>query len=165
MKTLKGPTMNTLVRISGSFKSQLAALAAVVALGAYEFDTFRLDWTTSGETLGGYGQWAMTQGLSGANAAWDAVSGKWGDWPNAFIYTFGDGLLWGTRILDIAIRSGEPVITTAPVETGHTDFDMKMIGTPNLQNWSSPVILNRTGNEWTLPVGAEANFFKVRLSE
>ena len=137
-----------------------------VSSGEYEFDTFKLGWTTSGETLGGYAQWAMEKGLTGANAAWDAVSGKWGDWPNAFIYTFGDGLLWGTRILGIDIRDGEPVITTAPVEEGHTDFDMKVIGTPNLQNWSSPVMLeNKSGDDWTLPVGAAANFFRVRLSE
>ena len=41
-----------------------------------------------------------------------------------------------------------------------------MIVTPNLQNWTSPVVLeNKSGDDWTLPAGKTANFFRVRLSE
>ena len=32
-------------------------------------------------------------------------------------------------------------------------------------DWTSPVILDRSGDDWTLPVGESANFFRVRLSE
>ena len=41
-----------------------------------------------------------------------------------------------------------------------------MIVTPNLQNWTSPVVLeNKSGDDWTLPAGKSVNFFRVRLSE
>ena len=112
---------------------------------------------------------AAEKGLTGAGAAWDAKPALWGGkWENGFIYTFGEGLADGTlAIMNISFDSdGKPVITTAPVVEGHTDFTPAVIGTPNLQSWSSPVMLeNKSGDDWTLPVGASANFFRVRLSK
>ena len=41
-----------------------------------------------------------------------------------------------------------------------------IFGVSTLDNWSSPVVLeNKSGDEWTLPIGESANFFRVRLSE
>lgn len=60
---------------------------------------------------------------------------------------------------------GLPTAKAVVVE-GHDDFTPAVIGTPNLQNWTSPVMLeNKSGNDWTLPAGAAANFFRVRLSK
>ena len=119
--------------------------------------------------VGGYAAWAAAKGLTGADAAWDAKPALWGGkWENAFIYTYGEGLADGTlAIMNISFDvNGKPVITTAPVVEGHTDFTPAVIGTPTLDNWSLPVVLeNKSGDEWTLPVGESANFFRVRLSE
>ena len=119
--------------------------------------------------VGGYAVWAAEKGLTGADAAWDAKPALWGGtWENGFIYTFGEGLADGTLvIMNISFDAdGKPVITTTPVIEGHTDFTPAVIGTANLQNWSSPVMLeNKSVEDWTLPAGAEANFFRVRLSE
>ena len=117
---------------------------------------------------GGYAAWAAEQGLAGDDAAWDAKPSKWGgEWANAFIYTFGEGLVDGTiNIIGISFdANGRPVITTAPVVAGHDDFSAAVIGAEDLRDWSSPVYLERDGNEWTLPANAEAHFFRVRLSE
>ena len=101
--------------------------------------------------------------------AWDAKPTKWGGkWENAFIYTFGEGLADGTlAIMNISFdANGKPVITTTPVVEGRDDFMPAVIGTDDLQDWTSPVMLeNKSGDDWTLPVGASANFFRVRLSE
>lgn len=68
--------------------------------------------------------------------------------------------------MDISFdASGRPIVTTAPVVEGRDDFTSAVIGTPTLDDWSVPVELDRNGNDWTLPVGEEAHFFRVRLSE
>lgn len=37
---------------------------------------------------------------------------------------------------------------------------------PRFGNWTLPVVLeNKSGDDWTLPVGESANFFRVRLSK
>ena len=61
--------------------------------------------------------------------------------------------------------NGKPVITTTPVVEGHDDFTPAVIGAPALDDWASPVFLDRSGDDWTLPTGESANFFRVRLSE
>ena len=125
-------------------------------------------FTLNAAPSGGYAAWAMEKGLTGADAAWDAKPAMWGGtWENGFIYTYGEGLADGSlAIMNISFdANGEPVITTAPVVEGHTDFTSAVIGTPTLDEWSSPVILNRSGDDWTLPKGAAANFFRVRLTE
>lgn len=60
---------------------------------------------------------------------------------------------------------GKPIITTTPVIEGHTDFTPSVIGSSALDSWTSPVILNHSGDNWTLPSGYSANFFRVRLTE
>ena len=124
---------------------------------------------TRAAIAGGYAAWAAEKGLIGADAAWDAKPALWGgEWENGFIYTYGEGLADGTLpIMSIAFDvNGKPVITTTPVVEGHTDFTPAVIGTPVLDNWSSPVVLeNKSGDDWTLPAGKSANFFRVRLSE
>ena len=126
-------------------------------------------WLDNGPSPIGYAAWAAEKGLTGVDAAWDAKPSKWGgEWANAFIYTYGEGLAGGTlAIMNISFDvNGKPVITTTPVVEGHTDFTPAVIGTPNLQNWTSPVMLeNKSGNDWTLPAGKSAHFFRVRLSE
>ena len=58
---------------------------------------------------------------------------------------------------------GKPVITTPPeVGTGVTPA---VIGTSALDNWNSPVVLERDGDNWTLPAGKSASFFRVRLTK
>ncbi len=61
--------------------------------------------------------------------------------------------------------NGKPVITTAPVVEGHTDFTAGVIGSEAVDDWASPVTLQQSGNDWTLPSGESANFFRVRLEE
>ena len=126
-------------------------------------------FTYKAAPAGGYAAWAAEKGLTGADAAWDAKPALWdGKWENAFIYTYGEGLAGGTlAIMDISFDvNGKPVITTTPVVKGHDDFTPAVIGAPTLDNWSSPVTLeNKSGNDWTLPAGKSANFFRVRLSE
>ena len=114
--------------------------------------------------------WLSTNGLSGGDAAWDAKPAKWGGtWANALVYTFGEGLVSGeTTLLSISFdASGKPVITTPPVVEDHTGFTISVIGTGNLNEWSSPVILepDSTGTSWSLPDGATARFFRVRLTQ
>lgn len=117
---------------------------------------------------GGIGTWAAAKGLRGADAEWDAKPAMWGGkWANAFIYTYGEGLANGTTAL-MSIKFdayGRPIVTTAPVIEGRTDFSASIIGVPSLDNWDNPVILNRRGNDWTLPSGKAANFFRVKLSK
>ena len=109
--------------------------------------------------------WAAGNGLSGADAAWDATPSKWGgNWANAFIYTYGYGLTNSVPLMTISFNAvGKPVITTPPeVGTGVTPA---VIGTSALDNWKSPVVLERDGNYWTLPSGKSANFFRVRMTK
>ena len=126
-------------------------------------------WLDNGPSPIGYAAWAAEKVLTGADAAWDAKPDLWGgEWENAFIYTYGEGLAGGTlAIMNISFDvNGKPVITTTPVVKGHDDFTPAVIGAPTLDNWSSPVVLeNKSGNDWTLPAGKSANFFRVRLSE
>lgn len=125
------------------------------------------------EVSGGYAAWVAERGLTGADAAWDAKPARWGGaWENAFVYTFGEGLSDGTiALMRLTFDSDRrPIITTAPVVQGHVDFKVKVVGTTNLKDWGNPVSLNLvgtipTGGEWMLPDGAEAWFFRVRLSE
>ncbi len=100
-------------------------------------------------------------------AAWDAKPAKWNGWANAFIYTYGEGLADGSvAIMSISFGTdGKPIITTTPVIEGHTDFTPSVIGSSALDSWTSPVILNHSGDNWTLPSGYSANFFRVRLTE
>lgn len=115
----------------------------------------------------GFAAWAAGNGLSGADAAWDAKPAKWNGWANAFIYTYGEGLADGSvAIMSISFGTdGKPIITTTPVIEGHTDFTPSVIGSSALDSWASPVILNHSGDNWALPSGYSANFFRVRLTE
>ena len=115
----------------------------------------------------GFAAWAEEKGLSGADAAWDAKPAMWGGWANAFVYTFGEELADGTvALMTISLdANGKPVITTAPVLEGRTDFTPSVVGSTSLDDWSTPVFLERNGNDWTLPSGQSANFFRVRLTE
>lgn len=118
--------------------------------------------------LTGYAAWAAAQGLTGANAEWNAKPARWGGkWANAFVYTFGEGIVDGTAILlNIALdAAGDPILTTAPVVEGCDDFTFRVIGVLTLEDWSEPVFLERNGNDWTLPAGESAQFFRVQLSE
>ena len=47
----------------------------------------------------------------------------------------------------------------------HTDFTAAVVGSESVGDWASPVTLQQNGNDWTLPVGKSANFFRVRLEE
>ncbi len=118
---------------------------------------------------GAYAVWAKENGLTGADADWEAKPAIWGgEWANAFIYTYGEGLANGTlKLMDISFdEQGIPVITTAPVVEGHNDFIGVVIGVSTLQDWSNPIVLeNKTGESWMLPTGRRANFFKVKLDK
>ena len=118
--------------------------------------------------LSGFAAWAAEKGLSGDDAEWDAKPAMWGgSWANAFVYTYGEGLADGTiAIMSISFdTNGKPVITTAPVVEGHTDFTAEVVGSESVGDWASPVTLQQNGNNWTLPAGKSANFFRVRLEE
>ena len=122
----------------------------------------------SPRALAGYSVWAAEKGLTGDDAAWDAKPAMWGgSWANAFVYTYGEGLADGSVVLmTISFdANGKPVITTAPVVEGHTDFTAAVVGSETVDDWSSPVTLQQNGNDWTLPAGKSANFFRVRLEE
>lgn len=95
----------------------------------------------------------------------DATPAKWGGrWANAFLYTYGYGLTNSVPLMTISFDAvGKPVITTPP-EVG-TGCIPAVIGTPTLDNWNSPVVLERDGNNWTLPAGKSANFFRVRVTK
>ena len=113
----------------------------------------------------GYAAWVEEKGLTGDDAEWDATPDMWGGWANAFVYTFGEGLADGTlAIMFISFdAAGKPVVTTAPVVEGRTDFAVVVVGSASLDDWTSPVALEKSGNGWTLPTGQTANFFRVRL--
>lgn len=121
----------------------------------------------------GYSEWTKEQGLVGAEAAWDAKPARWGgEWENAFVYTFGEGLASGANVfVRLTFDSDRrPIVTTAPIVPGHQDFTIEVVGTPDLKDWTNPVPLNclgpcAEGEEWILPQGEEAQFFRVRLSE
>ena len=129
--------------------------------------------TTSGNTrvivgtATGYAAWAAEKGLFGSDAAWNATPERWGGWANAFVYTYGDELAAGTlAIMAISFDDGgDPVITTAPIVEGRTEFSPAVIGSPDLEDWNLPVYLDCDGDNWTLPPGESANFFRVRLEE
>ena len=118
---------------------------------------------------GTFAAWATEKGLTGADATWDAKPEVWGgEWANAFIYTYGEGLANGTlTLMDISFDAqGEPVVTTPLVVEGHNDFSATVIGAATLQDWSNPVVLEtKTGAAWALPSGRRANYFKVRLDK
>jgi len=125
-------------------------------------------FTSKSAPGGGFVTWAAAQGLMGADAAWDAKPALWGGkWANAFIYTYGEGLADGTlTLMDISFGlDGKPVITTTPVVDGHDDFTPSVIGTTQVNDWTSPVELENADDTWTLKEGDSANFFRVRLSE
>jgi hypothetical protein len=115
----------------------------------------------------GFATWAEEKGLTGEDAEWGAKPAMWGGLANAFVYTFGEGLADGTlAIMSISFdAAGKPVITTAPVVQDHTDFTVMVIGSSSLDDWTSPVELEKSGNDWTLPSGQTASFFRVRLSD
>ena len=118
--------------------------------------------------LSDFAAWAAEKGLTGDDAAWDAKPTMWGgSWANAFVYTYGEGLADGSiAIMSITFdTNGKPVITTAPVVEGHTDFTAAVVGSESVGDWVSPVTLQQNGNDWTLPAGKSANFFRVRLEE
>lgn len=48
---------------------------------------------------------------------------------------------------------------------GRDDFTFWAIGVSTRDDWSEPVCLDRNGNDWTLPAGELAQFFRVQLSE
>ena len=83
------------------------------------------------------------------------------------MYTYGEGLADGTiAIMSISFgTNGKPVITTAPVVEGHTDFTAEVVGSESVGDWASPVTLQQSGDNWTLPAGKTANFFRVRIEE
>ena len=96
----------------------------------------------------------------------------------AFIYTYCEGLADGTvALMAISFDSnGKPVITTAPVVEGRRDFTPSVIGSAALDSWTSPVILiksvntwslpsGQSANTWSLPSGQSVNFFRVRLAK
>ena len=123
-------------------------------------------YTYYGGGLTEFEEWAEENGLSGEDAAWDAKPAKWGGkWANAFIYTFGEGIVDGTTpLMTISFDAdGKPVITTAPGLKA--DFTPSVIGTTDVGDWTEPVELEKSGNDWTLPAGKSANFFRVRLTE
>ena len=119
--------------------------------------------------LSGYEAWALDKGLTGADAAWDAKPAMWGGkWENAFIYTYGEGLVNGSLILlDIYIdEAGNPVVLTAPVLEGRKDFNPTVIGAPALDDWTSPVFLDLIQSDtWMLQPGDSANFFRLRMTK
>lgn len=91
-----------------------------------------------------------------------------GKWENAFIYTYGEGIIDGSRVLlDIYIdEAGEPVILTAPVLRRDREFKSTVIGTPAIDDWSSPVFLDPVReNTWMLKKGDSANFFRLRMTK
>ena len=132
------------------------------------YNTTETMWTVYVEDP--FQAWLSANGLSGGDAAGEAKPTKWGGtWANAFVYTFGEGLVSGeTTLMSISFNaSGKPVITTPRVVEGRTDFTVSVIGTDSLNEWSSPVTLepDQTSTSWSLPDGATGRFFRVRLTQ
>ena len=50
-------------------------------------------------------------------------------------------------------------------KTGNIETGRDKRGPPVGRDWSAPVTLQQSGNNWTLPAGQSANFFRVRLTE
>ena len=132
------------------------------------------NWTTiaaekvqyTGGAESGYGAWAVSVGLAGKGTA--AAMGGYGlddKVANAFIYAFGDAATNAPLMTISFDTNGKPVITTAPVVEGHTDFTAEVVGSESVGDWASPVTLQQSGDNWTLPAGKSANFFRVRLEE
>ena len=113
----------------------------------------------------GYAAWVVEVGLSGDDADLDATPDIWGGWENAFVYLYGEDIVDGyATLIDISIdEDGKPVITTAP-EEWREDVTATVVGSSSLSDWSNPVILEQDGDEWTLPTGAKANFFRLILT-
>ena len=120
----------------------------------------------SGGAESGYGAWAVSVGLAGKGTA--AAMGGYGlddKVANAFIYAFGDAATNAPLMTISFDTNGKPVITAAPVVEGHTDFTAAVVGSESVGDWASPVTLQQNGNDWILPAGKSANFFRVRLEE
>ena len=118
----------------------------------------------TGGAESGYGAWAVSVGLAGKGS--EAAMGGYGlddKVANAFIYAFGDAATNAPLMAISFDANGKPVITTAPVVEGHTDFTAEVVGSESVGDWASPVTLQQNGNDWTLPAGESANFFRVRL--
>ncbi|MCR5751766.1 MAG: hypothetical protein K6G91_07380 [Kiritimatiellae bacterium] len=118
------------------------------------------------EAVGGYAAWAVEKGLIGEDADWDAAPDMWEGWENAFVYLYGEGIVDGSEVLiDISFDSqGKPFITTAPVVGNRSDITATVVGSSSLGNWSNPVVLEQSGDTWTLPTGSEAHFFRLVLT-
>ena len=115
-----------------------------------------------------YEAWAKKNGLTGADAAWDATPALWGGTlHNALVYTFGEGIADGsTPLLNIEMGAdGKPMITLPPEVKGHSPFFYKVIGSKFLDDWEDAFRLECNNWIWTLPAGTEANFFRVWLTE
>ena len=120
----------------------------------------------SGGAESGYGAWAVSVGLAGKGTA--AMMGGYGlddKVANAFIYAFGDAATNAPLMAISFDTNGKPIITTASVVEGHTDFTAEVVGSESVDDWASPVTLQQNGDTWTLPPGESANFFRVRLEE
>ena len=120
----------------------------------------------TGGAESGYGAWAVSVGLAGKGTA--AAMGGYGlddKVANAFIYAFGDAATNAPLMTISFDANGKPVITTAPVVDGHTDFTAAVVGSETVGDWASPVTLQQSGDNWTLPAGKSANFFRVRIEE
>ena len=120
----------------------------------------------TGGAESGYGAWAVSVGLAGKGTV--AAMGGYGlddKVANAFIYAFGDAAT-NAPLMTISFDvNGKPVVTTPPVVEGHTDFTAAVVGSESVGDWASPVTLLQIGNDWTLPAGESANFFRVRIEE
>ena len=120
----------------------------------------------TGGAESGYGAWAVSVGLAGKGTA--AAMGGYGlddKVANAFIYAFGDAATNAPLMAISFDTNGKPIITTASVVEGHTDFTAEVVGSESVGDWASPVTLQQNGDNWTLPAGKSANFFRVRLEE
>jgi len=45
------------------------------------------------------------------------------------------------------------------------EFSPAVIGSQAVKDWTAPVVLENAGDDWKLPAGKSANFFRVRLTE
>ena len=126
--------------------------------------------TGTGGSSNWYETWAEANGLSGADAAWDAAPAAWGGkWQNAFIFMYGEGLLDGsTPLMTITIDDdGDPYVETPPALSGREGFfEIDVIGSSAVDDWATPVYLEGDSEycTWHLPEGESANFFRARLS-
>lgn len=129
-----------------------------------------------------YESWAEYNGLTGDDAAWNAKPAKWGgQWENAFVYLFGEGLIDGSKpLMTIDIGAdGVPMITTPKIvaDEDSCPFELTVIGSESVADWESVVDLSENAPSpeaaekvpegrkgWWLGEGVKANFFRVRLT-